>query len=573
MAEIIGNKRIVRAPRGPELTTKSWQTEGPLRLLMNNLDPEVAERPEDLIVYGGRGRAARNWPSFDKIVDILRTMDEDETLLVQSGKPVGLLRTTTESPRVLIANSNLVGHWDNLEVFNDLERRGLMMYGQMTAGSWSYIGSQGIIGGTYETFLEAGRQHYDGKIAGRWLLTAGLGGMGGAQPLAGTMAGYSVLVAECQASQIERRIDMGYLDRKAANLDEAIAIVRQACETGKPVSVAVLGNAVDIYEELLKRDVLPDLITDQTAAHDPLHGYLPAGWTVEEWRSKAERDPDAVAAAARASMARHVRAILEFQKRGVPAFDYGNNIRQMAKDEGVSDAFSYPGFISAYIRPQFCRGRAQFRWVALSGNPRDIEKASARLKEAVPTEPAFHRWLDMAHSKIRYQGLPARSCWLGREERVRAAVALNEMVGRGELEAPLVIGRDHISSGSVASPNRESESMRDGSDAVADWPLLNVLVSCASGATWVSIHSGGGVGIGYSQHAGLAVVCDGSEAAGRKVKRVLANDSAVAVFRHADAGYEEAIDYVRRNHLKVPFISLDQSREELIGRVGAGAAG
>lgn len=553
------NKRQIRAPRGPRLNARSWQTEGPLRLLMNNLDPEVAERPEDLVVYGGRGKAARNWRSFDQIVDALKALEDDQTLLVQSGKPVGVIRTHEDAPRVLIANSNLVGKWATAEVFDELERKGLIMFGQMTAGSWSYIGSQGIIGGTYETFMEAGRQHYGGDLSGRWLLTSGLGGMGGAQPLAGVMAGCSVLVAEARAGQIERRIRTGFLDRTADTLDEAVAIIRDATARRAPVSVAVQGNAVEVYEALLAREITPDIVTDQTAAHDPVHGFLPVGWSVEDWETRREREPETVREAAKDSMARHVRAMLAFQARGVPVFDYGNNIRQMAKDAGVSEAFSFPGFISAYIRPQFCRGRAQFRWVALSGDPEDIAISSRRLKEVVEDE-ALHRWLDMADDRIRFQGLPARSCWMGLEERARAGVAINELVAAGEVSAPIVVGRDHISSGSVASPNRESEGMLDGSDAIADWPLLNALVSCAGGATWVSIHHGGGVGIGYSQHAGLAVVCDGSPAASRRVERVLRNDSSVAVFRHADAGYEQALETVRTGNLIVP--SLEKTHND-----------
>jgi urocanate hydratase len=554
----VENRRIIRAPRGATLNARSWQTEGPLRMLMNNLDPEVAERPEDLVVYGGRGRAARNWESFDKIVATLKSLDADETLLVQSGKPVGVIRTHADAPRVLIANSNLVGRWATLEHFNELERKGLMMYGQMTAGSWIYIGSQGIIGGTYETFLEAGRQHYGGDLSGRWILTAGLGGMGGAQPLAGVMAGASVLAVECRAERIERRIQTGFVDRMAMNLDEALAIIGDANRTKTPLSVGLLGNAAEIYEDILARGTLPDLVTDQTAAHDPINGYLPAGWSLTEWEKRAESDPDGVARAAKKSMARQVRAMLAFRERGIPVFDYGNNIRQMAKDAGVEDAFTFPGFISAYIRPQFCRGRAQFRWVALSGQADDIARTSLRLKEVI-ADRNFHRWLDMAHDRIHFQGLPARSCWLGPKERVQAGIAINDMVANGELAAPVVIGRDHISSGSVASPNRESEGMRDGSDAVADWPLLNALVSCASGATWVSIHHGGGVGIGYSQHAGLALVCDGTDDAARRLRRVFANDSAVAVFRHADAGYDDAIACVRAENLKSPFLSMPES--------------
>jgi urocanate hydratase len=548
------NKRTIRAPRGNEITAKSWQTEGPLRMLMNNLDPEVAERPEELIVYGGRGKAARDWKAFDLIIDTLRELEADETLLVQSGKPVGVVRTHEDAPRVLIANSNLVAKWATREILDELERKGLIMYGQMTAGSWIYIGSQGILGGTFETFLEAGRQHYKGNLAGRWILTAGLGGMGGAQPLAGVMAGYSVLVVECRADHIERRMVTGYVDRRADSLDEALRIIKEARGRKDAVSVAVLGNAVEVYEELLRRNVLPDLITDQTAAHDPVMGFLPAGWTLNEWEQRRERDPEGVAQAAKESMARHVRIMLEFRARGVPVFDYGNNIRQMAKDAGVDAAFSYPGFIAQYIRPQFCRGRAQFRWIALSGDPQDIFRTGERLKEVMPEELALHRWLDMARERIRFQGLPSRSCWLGLDARIKAGKAINDMVARGELSAPIVIGRDHISSGSVASPNRESEGMLDGSDAVADWPMLNALLSASSGATWVSLHHGGGVGIGYSQHAGLAVVCDGSDGAERRVERVLRNDSSIAVFRHADAGYPEAIETVRRERLRVPYI-------------------
>jgi urocanate hydratase len=549
------NRREIRAPRGSVLTARSWQTEGVLRMLMNNLDPDVAERPEDLVVYGGRGKAARDWASFDRIIEALIQLGDDETLLVQSGKPVGIVATHAEAPRVLIANSNLVGRWATLEHFSELERRGLMMFGQMTAGSWIYIGSQGILGGTYETFLEAGHQHYGGDLAGRWLLTAGLGGMGGAQPLAGVMAGCSVLVVECRAERIERRLASGYLDRRAASLDEALAVIADSCCARAPVSVALVGNAAEVFEEILRRGALPHLVTDQTAAHDPVHGFLPIGWSIDEWEHRAERDPDEVAAAAKASMARHVRAMLAFRERGVPVFDYGNNLRQMARDAGVAEAFSFPGFIAAYLRPQFCRGRAQFRWVALSGNPEDMRRISERLKEVIPGEPGLHRWLDMTEARVRFQGLPARSCWLGLEDRARAGIAINAMVAAGEVEAPVVVGRDHISSGTVASPNRESEGMRDGSDAVSDWALLNGLLSTASGATWVSIHHGGGVGIGYSQHAGLAIVCDGRPETDARIRRVLRNDSSLAVFRHADAGYPEAIETAGRTGLKVPFLS------------------
>ncbi len=549
------NSRIIRAPRGNILNTKSWQTEGPLRLLMNNLDPDVAERPEDLVVYGGRGRAARNWASFDRIVDTLKELEDDQTLLVQSGKPVGVIRTHDMAPRVLIANSNLVGKWATSEVFDELERRGLMMYGQMTAGSWTYIGSQGIIGGTFETFVEAGRQHYGGDLSGRWLLTAGLGGMGGAQPLAGVMAGCSVLAVEMRPARIERRLKSGYLDKRADTLDDALALIKAARETGEAVSVGLPGNAVEVYEEILARGDLPDLVTDQTSAHDPLYGYIPAGWSMTEWERERETDPDAVVAAAKASMARQVRAMLGFKARGVPVFDYGNNIRQMARDAGVEEAFDFPGFINAYIRPQFCRGRTQFRWLALSGEPADIEISSRKLR-AVVQDPSFSRWIDLAEKRIRFQGLPARSYWMGLQDRVAAGLALNEMVASGEVSAPIIVTRDHISSGSVASPNRESEGMLDGSDAVADWPMLNAMSACVSGATWVSLHHGGGVGIGYSQHAGFAVVADGTENAAKRLKRVLANDSSVAVFRHADAGYPEAIETVRREGLGGSFAAL-----------------
>jgi urocanate hydratase len=547
------NTRALRAPRGNTLTARSWQTEAPLRMLLNNLDPEVAERPEELIVYGGSGKAARNWDCLNAIVAALTRLGPEETLLIQSGKPVGILPTHADAPRVLIANSNLVAHWATPEHFYALERKGLMMYGQMTAGSWFYIGSQGIIAGTYETFAEAVRQHFGGNPAGRWILTAGLGGMGGAQPLAGVMAGVSVLAVECRRERIQRRIDTGYLDKFAPDLDTALALIHEATSRREPVSVGLLGNAAEVYPELLRRGVLPDLVTDQTAAHDPARGYLPTGWSLERWDAMRESDPKAVAREARRSMAQQVRAMLEFHRRGIPVFDYGNNLRQMAKDAGVDDAFAFPGFIAAYIRPQFCRGRAQFRWVALSGDPADIFASVARLKEVFPRDKLLHRWLDMANAKIRFQGLPARNCWLDLEGRARAGLALNEMVRKRELAAPVVVGRDHVSSGSVASPNRESEAMRDGSDAVADWPLLNAMVSCSSGATWVSIHHGGGVGIGYSQHAGLALVCDGSADADRRLRRVLSNDSALAIIRHADAGYDAALAAARSRRLDLPF--------------------
>ncbi|MCB8877049.1 urocanate hydratase [Acidisoma silvae] len=552
MTASLPNSRSIRAPRGLTLNAKSWHTEAPLRMLMNNLDSEVAERPEDLVVYGGRGKAARNWESFDRIVSTLKAMDADETLLIQSGKPVGVIRTHADAPRVLIANANLVGKWATAEVFDELERRGLMMYGQMTAGSWTYIGSQGIIGGTFETFVEAGRQHYGGDLSGRWLLTAGLGGMGGAQPLAGVMAGCSVLAVEMRAERIERRIESGFLDKRADNLDDALALIETARRSGAPVSVGLIGNAAEVYEAILSRGVMPDLVTDQTAAHDPLHGYIPAGWSIQDWEARRESDPAGVIAAAKATMARQVRAMLAFRARGIPVFDYGNNIRQMARDAGVEEAFAFPGFIAAYVRPQFCRGRTQFRWVALTGEAQDIAVSSSKLKGVV-ADSSFARWIDMAETRIRFQGLPSRSYWMGLQDRVAAGLALNDMVARGEVSGPILVTRDHISSGSVASPNRESEGMLDGSDAVSDWPMLNALAACASGATWVSLHHGGGVGIGYSQHAGFAVVADGTPDAARRLSRVLSNDSSVAVFRHADAGYEDAIETVHREGLVMPF--------------------
>ena len=548
----LDNARVVRAARGSALTARSWLTEAPLRMLMNNLDPDVAERPGDLVVYGGIGRAARNWESFDRIVATLQRLEEDETLLVQSGKPVGVFRTHADAPRVLIANSNLVPRWATWEHFHELDRLGLMMYGQMTAGSWIYIGSQGIIQGTYETFVEVGRQHYDGKLAGRWILTAGLGGMGGAQPLAATMAGASCLAVECQPSRIEMRLRTGYLDVEARDLDEALARIEAAKQAGRPVSVGLLGNAADIFPELVRRGVRPDVVTDQTSAHDPLNGYLPRGWTLPEWETRRERDPAGVTAAACASMAQHVRAMLAFHRMGVPTLDYGNNIRQMAKEEGVADAFDVPGFVPAYIRPLFCRGVGPFRWVALSGDPEDIFRTDAKVKELLPDNAALHTWLDMARSRIQFQGLPARICWVGLGDRHRLGLAFNEMVACGELQAPIVIGRDHLDSGSVASPNRETEAMRDGSDAVSDWPLLNALLNTASGATWVSLHHGGGVGMGFSQHAGMVIVADGTAAAARRIARVLWNDPASGVMRHADAGYETALDCARERELDLP---------------------
>jgi urocanate hydratase len=548
----IDNTRSIRAPHGNALTAKSWLTEAPLRMLMNNLDAEVAEKPNELVVYGGIGRAARNWESFDRIVASLRSLEADETLIVQSGKPVGVFRTHVDAPRVLIANSNLVPHWGTWDHFHELDRKGLMMYGQMTAGSWIYIGSQGIVQGTYETFVEVGRRHYGGSLAGKWILTAGLGGMGGAQPLAATMAGASCLAVECQPSRIEMRLKTGYLDVQAKDLDEALAIIEKACKENKPVSVGVLGNAADIFPELVRRGVKPDAVTDQTSAHDPVNGYLPKGWTLEQWEAKRESDPQAVAKAARQSMVEHVQAMLDFHKMGIPTLDYGNNIRQMAKEEGLSNAFDFPGFVPAYIRPLFCRGIGPFRWAALSGDPEDIYKTDQKVKELLPDNKHLHNWLDMARKRIKFQGLPARICWVGLADRHRIGLAFNEMVAKGELSAPVVIGRDHLDSGSVASPNRETEAMKDGSDAVSDWPLLNALINCASGATWVSLHHGGGVGIGYSQHAGMVIVADGTPEAGKRLERVLWNDPATGVMRHADAGYDEAIACAGEHHLKLP---------------------
>ncbi len=546
------NDRTVRAPRGPERSAKSWLTEAPLRMIMNNLDPDVAEKPHELVVYGGIGRAARTWADFDRIVEVLRTLDDDQTLLVQSGKPVGVFRTHADAPRVLIANSNLVPHWATWDHFNELDRKGLMMYGQMTAGSWIYIGSQGIVQGTYETFVEAGRQHYGGDLSGRWILTAGLGGMGGAQPLAATMAGASCLAVECQPSRIEFRLRTGYLDAMADSVDEALAMVERSRAEKKPLSVGLLGNAAEVLPELVRRGVRPDLVTDQTSAHDPLNGYLPKGWSLAEWEEKRTSDPAAVVSAARRSMAEHVEAMLAFHAAGIPTVDYGNNIRQVAFEEGVKDAFAFPGFVPAYIRPLFCRGVGPFRWVALSGDPEDIYRTDQKVKELMPNDAHLHRWLDMARERIRFQGLPARICWVGLGDRHRLGLAFNEMVAKGELKAPIVIGRDHLDSGSVASPNRETEAMRDGSDAVSDWPLLNALLNCASGATWVSLHHGGGVGMGFSQHAGMVIVCDGTEAAAKRIERVLWNDPASGVMRHADAGYDIAIDCAAEHGLDLP---------------------
>jgi urocanate hydratase len=546
------NARIVRSPRGPEMTAKTWAAEAALRMLMNNLDPEVAERPEDLVVYGGIGKAARNWQAFDDIVAALRALEPDETLLVQSGKPVGVFRTHADAPRVLIANSNLVPKWATWEHFNELDRKGLMMYGQMTAGSWIYIGTQGIVQGTYETFMEAGRQHYGGDWSGKWILTAGLGGMGGAQTLAATMAGASCLAIECQRSRIEMRLKTRYLDVMAETLDEALAILEDAKKTGKAISVGLLGNAAEVLPELVKRGVRPDLVTDQTSAHDLVNGYLPMGWTVADWEAKRQSDPAAVEAAARKSCAVHVQAMLDFEAMGIPVTDYGNNIRQVAFDEGLANAFNFPGFVPAYIRPLFCRGIGPFRWAALSGDPADIAKTDEAMKRLFPDDAGLHRWLDMASERIAFQGLPARICWIGLGDRHRAGLMFNEMVASGELSAPIVIGRDHLDSGSVASPNRETESMIDGSDAVSDWPLLNALLNTASGASWVSIHHGGGVGMGYSQHAGVVIVADGTPEAAKRLERVLWNDPATGVMRHADAGYEIARASAREHGLNLP---------------------
>ena len=558
--QILGKgPREVKAPTGTEMTAKHWTTEAPLRMLMNNLHPDVAERPEDLVVYGGIGKAARDWQSFDKIVECLRALNEDETLLVQSGKPVMVAKTHTEAPRVLIANSNLVPHWANWEHFNELDRKGLAMYGQMTAGSWIYIGSQGIVQGTYETFVEMGRQHYKGDLSGRWILTAGLGGMGGAQPLAATLAGACSLTVECQEKHIDFRLRTGYLDKKAYTLDSELTIINEAISAGEVVSVGLLGNAAEILPEMVARGIRPDAVTDQTSAHDPIHGYLPVGWTAEKWRQLQSSDQALVAEQSRKSMAIHVQALLDFHEMGIPTFDYGNNIRQEALNAGVKNAFDFPGFVPAYIRPLFCRGIGPFRWVALSGDPEDIYKTDAKVKELIPDDKHLHNWLDMARERISFQGLPARICWVGLGQRHRLAMAFNEMVASGELKAPIVIGRDHLDAGSVASPNRETESMLDGSDAVSDWPLLNALLNTASGATWVSIHHGGGVGMGYSQHSGVVIVADGTEQAAKRLERVLWNDPATGVVRHADAGYEDAVACAEEKGLNVPMLGIANS--------------
>ncbi|MER8524254.1 urocanate hydratase [Mesorhizobium sp. M0644] len=548
------NIREVRSPRGSELNARTWLTEAPLRMLMNNLDPDVAENPNELVVYGGIGRAARTWNDFDRIVASLKTLGDDETLLVQSGKPVGVFRTHPDAPRVLIANSNLVPHWATWEKFNELDKKGLMMYGQMTAGSWIYIGTQGIVQGTYETFVEAGRQHYGGNLRGKWILTGGLGGMGGAQPLAAVMAGACCLAVECDPDRIDFRLRTRYVDERADTLDEALEKIERWTKAGEAKSVGLVGNAADILPELVRRGVRPDIVTDQTSAHDPLNGYLPKGWSLAEWREKRTSDPKAVERAARASMREHVEAMVAFWNAGVPTLDYGNNIRQVAKEEGFENAFAFPGFVPAYIRPLFCRGIGPFRWAALSGDPEDIYKTDAKVRELTPGNTHLHNWLDMARERIAFQGLPARICWVGLGDRHRLGLAFNEMVARGELKAPVVIGRDHLDSGSVASPNRETEAMKDGSDAVSDWPLLNALLNTASGATWVSLHHGGGVGMGFSQHAGMVIVADGTPEAAKRLERVLWNDPATGVMRHADAGYDIAIECARENQLNLPGI-------------------
>ena len=551
---IADSKSTIQAPTGNRISCKSWLTEAALRMLMNNLDPAVAERPEDLVVYGGIGKAARNWECFNKIVQTLRELENDETLLIQSGKPVGVFKTHPDAPRVLLANSNLVPHWATWEHFHQLDRLGLMMFGQMTAGSWIYIGSQGIVQGTYETFVSLGKTHYAGDLSGRWILTAGLGGMGGAQPLAATMAGASLLAVECDPVRIKKRLETKYLDRMTEDLGEALAWMQQASAARKPLSVGLLGNAAEVLPQLVPRGVRPDAVTDQTSAHDPLNGYLPAGWTLEQAAQQRQTHPDEVVRAAKQSMAIHVRAMLDFHRRGVPTFDYGNNIRQVALENGVADAFDFPGFVPAYIRPLFCRGIGPFRWVALSGDPQDIYRTDQRVKQLLPHDTHLHQWLDMARARIAFQGLPARICWVGLGDRHRLGLAFNEMVRLGEVSAPIVIGRDHLDSGSVASPNRETEAMRDGSDAVSDWPILNALLNTASGATWVSFHHGGGVGMGFSQHAGVVIVCDGTADADRRIARVLFNDPATGVMRHADAGYPEAIECARTNALRLPMV-------------------
>ena len=551
--------REIRAPHGDKISAKSWQTEAAKRMLMNNLDPDVAEHPHALVVYGGIGRAARDWPSFDKIIETLDRLENDETLLVQSGKPVGVFKTHENAPRVLIANSNLVPHWANWEHFNELDKKGLMMYGQMTAGSWIYIGSQGIVQGTYETFVAMAKQHFGGNAKGKWVLTAGLGGMGGAQPLAATMAGFSALVVECDETRIDFRIKTGYVDVKATTLEHALELITDACIKGSPISVGLLGNAADIFTALANSNITPDIVTDQTSAHDPLNGYLPQGWNLQDAAKMREQNPQAVVKAAKQSMAVQVNAMLVLQKAGAATTDYGNNIRQMAFEEGVTNAFDFPGFVPAYIRPLFCEGIGPFRWVALSGDPEDIYKTDAKVKELIPDDKHLHNWLDMARERIQFQGLPARICWVGLKDRARLAVAFNEMVKNGELKAPVVIGRDHLDSGSVASPNRETESMQDGSDAVSDWPLLNALLNTAGGATWVSLHHGGGVGMGFSQHSGVVIVADGTDEAEQRLARVLWNDPATGVMRHADAGYDIAKNCAQQQNLDLPMLNKDKS--------------
>ncbi len=557
----LDTRRTIRANHGTELQAKSWLTEAPLRMLMNNLDPEVAEHPTSLVVYGGIGRAARNWECYDKIVEVLKRLEEDETLLVQSGKPVGVFKTHSDAPRVLIANSNLVPHWANWEHFNELDKQGLMMYGQMTAGSWIYIGSQGIVQGTYETFGAVARQHFNGDASGKWILTGGRGGMGGAQPLAATMAGFSMLAVECDPTRIEFRLRTRYLDKQAKDLDEALTMLHQAGEAGQAVSIGLCANAADIFAELAARSIVPDVVTDQTSAHDPLNGYLPQGWSMEYAAEKRRKDPQTVVKAAKQSMAVQVQAMLDLQKAGAATLDYGNNIRQMALEEGVKNAFDFPGFVPAYIRPLFCEGIGPFRWAALSGDPEDIYKTDAKVKELIPDNHHLHQWLDMARERIAFQGLPARICWVGLKDRARLGLAFNEMVRNGELKAPVVIGRDHLDSGSVASPNRETESMLDGSDAVSDWPLLNAMLNVAGGATWVSLHHGGGVGMGFSQHSGVVIVCDGSDAADHRLARVLRNDPGTGVMRHADAGYDIAKNCAQENHLDLPMLSDGETRD------------
>jgi len=546
--------RVIRAPRGSEKSCKSWLSEAAFRMIQNNLDPDVAENPAELVVYGGIGRAARDWPSFDAILKSLRELEDNETLLIQSGKPVGVFPTHVDAPRVLLANSNLVPHWANWEHFNELDKKGLMMYGQMTAGSWIYIGSQGIVQGTYETFVEMGRQHYGGDLTGKWILTAGLGGMGGAQPLAASLAGACSLNIECKQSSIDMRLRTRYVDEQASDLDDALARIAKYTAAGEAKSIALLGNAAEVLPELVRRGVRPDAVTDQTSAHDPVHGYLPIGWTVERWLAEQKSDPQGVRDAAKKSMRVHVEAMLAFQQQGIPTFDYGNNIRQMALDEGCENAFDFPGFVPAYVRPLFCRGVGPFRWVALSGDPEDIYKTDAKVKQIIADDAHLHRWLDMARERISFQGLPARICWVGLGLRHKLGLAFNEMVRNGELKAPIVIGRDHLDSGSVASPNRETEAMKDGSDAVSDWPLLNAMLNVAGGATWVSLHHGGGVGMGYSQHSGVVIVCDGSEEADKRIARVLWNDPGTGVMRHADAGYEIAQQCAKEQGLKLPML-------------------